>query len=421
MMAKRTYALTVGALIGTTIGLSSLAVKAQPEHCWIVCFEGLCEEVVNAWVEDNNLPVQILHPPAGQGLPWLQAQLAAGSTQAEMAVVPSDWLSAIVPYAADLNEFVGDEEWSGHFDHMIQEGVVNGELRALPLQATAGVLFYRADLLEKFGLEVPITWEELREVAQTIQEGERQEGNASFWGFVWEGGSPYNLTSNAIEWFASQGDGVRVDEGTMRIDEGDVRQGIELMLSWLGDITPEQVLVEDGAARSAWMSGNAALFQARSYHSQTLVEGKGGATQASVAPLPVAEEGSQAVAKLDGLYGVVLSSSDYIELNQSLIRFMSGEEGQKTIMKSTGLLPTLKAMYDDREVLEDRAYVGGLYDVAANGIVLPTIDMAEPGQTTLGIIAEIADTLRKVGFGELGADEGAAVIVERLRALGLVK
>ena len=70
------------------------------------------------------------------------------------------------------------------------------------------LLYYRTDLLEKYGYkEPPKTWEELTEMAKKIQDGERKAGKPDFQGFVFQGKASESVTCNAIEWVYSYGGG----------------------------------------------------------------------------------------------------------------------------------------------------------------------------------------------------------------------
>ncbi len=78
---------------------------------------------------------------------------------------------------------------------------VNGRLVAVPYHSDIGVLFYRTDLLRRYGYRgPPRTWDELEQMAARIQAGERARGQKNFWGFIWPGAAGEGLTCNALEW-----------------------------------------------------------------------------------------------------------------------------------------------------------------------------------------------------------------------------
>jgi trehalose/maltose transport system substrate-binding protein len=63
------------------------------------------------------------------------------------------------------------------YPRLYNNNIVDGKVVGLPWFTDAGLLYYRTDLLEKYSLEVPTTWDELTEAATTIQAGEREGGN----------------------------------------------------------------------------------------------------------------------------------------------------------------------------------------------------------------------------------------------------
>ncbi|MCS7244060.1 MAG: extracellular solute-binding protein, partial [Candidatus Calescibacterium sp.] len=73
-----------------------------------------------------------------------------------------------------------------------------GEYYTVPIKADAGLLYYRKDLLQKYGYTVPVTWEELKSVAKEIKLRENQNGNI-IEGFVFQGKQYEGLVCNFYE------------------------------------------------------------------------------------------------------------------------------------------------------------------------------------------------------------------------------
>jgi multiple sugar transport system substrate-binding protein len=74
--------------------------------------------------------------------------------------------------------------------------------------------------------------------------------------------------------------------------------------------------------------------------------------QVSVAPLPVGQGYSQTASCLGGWNMLISASSEMQDEAWEFVQFMSSEETQKKQTLSVFTLPTLNALYEDREVLE---------------------------------------------------------------------
>ncbi len=114
------------------------------------------------------------------------------------------WQGILAPHAVDLKKYFNEDEIKEFFPRIIENNTVKGNLVSIPWFGDAGILYYRKDLLEKYGYkEPPKTWEELTEMAKKIQEEEREAGKPDFQGFVFQGKASESVTCNAIEWIYS--------------------------------------------------------------------------------------------------------------------------------------------------------------------------------------------------------------------------
>ena len=80
-----------------------------------------------------------------------------------------------------MKKYYKEDEIKEFFPRIIENNTVGGRLVSIPWFGDAGILYYRTDLLEKYGYkEPPKTWEELTEMAKKIQDGERAAGKPDF-------------------------------------------------------------------------------------------------------------------------------------------------------------------------------------------------------------------------------------------------
>lgn len=141
-------------------------------------------------------------------------------------------------WLGDLTEqATGDEEWDwADFQQGPQDSVtVDDRVLGVPLATEREVLYYRTDLLEEAGLEVPQTLEELEEAARIIQ-----EENEDVYGFVSRGARAAAVTQFSSFLYSYGADWV-AEDGTSGIGTPEARQAYQFYGDLLNNYGPPGV------------------------------------------------------------------------------------------------------------------------------------------------------------------------------------
>ncbi len=335
------------------------------------------EIAADLFMEQNpGINVEVVATPdfvedrLGQYLQLFEAQ----SPEGDVFQIDVIWPGDLAEHLIDLNEYGGADEVAGHFPAIVENNTVDGRLLGIPWFTDAGLLYYRTDLLEKYNLDPPETWAELEAAAQTIQDGERAEGNQDFWGFVWQGNAYEGLTCDALEWVASAGGGSIIEpDGTITINNQAAIDVVNQAASWVGTISPPGVTsYGEEDARGVWQAGNAAFMRNWPYaFSLGNADDSEIAGLFDVSPLPGATAG-QSAATLGGWQLAVSKYSEHPEEAAKLAFFMAGESEQKRRAIDYSLNPTIESLYEDSEVLEASPFFGDLFDVFTNAVARPS-------------------------------------------------
>jgi len=93
--------------------------------------------------------------PAGGDAGGLQF---LGAQESEIDVLQIDviWPGILAEHLIDMSPYIEDADY---FDRIVQNNTVDGSLVGIPWFTDAGLLYYRTDLLEKYGYDgPPATW-----------------------------------------------------------------------------------------------------------------------------------------------------------------------------------------------------------------------------------------------------------------------
>ena len=285
------------------------------------------------------------------------------------------WPTILADSLIDLKAYVPAEDIAVHFPNLISAYTVNGKLVALPHNINEGLLFYRVDLLAKYGYDAPPkTWEELEAMARRIQSGERANGNQDFWGFVWEGAPSEALTSNALEWQVSQGGGTILDEhGNVTVNNPNAIRALNMAARWVGSISPPGVTAyKEWDAFNMWQAGKTA-FMRNWTNAYVAARAEKSPTRGhfDVASLPRGRAGFAATLGGNG-YGVSRYSRHPREAAM-LVRFLASQEEQARRCRRSAEPPTIPALYKNADVLGANPYVSRVLQIREGTALRPSV------------------------------------------------
>ncbi len=335
-----------------------------------------CQNESNVWAAKTGNTVKVLGAPQSdtERLALYQQYLAAGSTDIDIYEIDVIWPGVLGAHLADLTGKVDPAVVATYFPSIIANNTVHGKLLALPFFTDAGVLYYRRDLLDKYGLKPPTTWAELEVAAKAVQEKERAAGHAEMQGFVWQGKAYEGLTVNALEWVASSQGGTIVDaDGKVTINNPNAARALDRAAGWVGTISPQGVLnYTEEEARGVFQSGNA-VFMRNWPYAWSLGQSEGSPVRGKVgvSALPAGDGGASA-AVLGGWQMAVSKYSKNQDAAIDLVKYLCSAALQKDRAIHFSQNPTIGALYKDADVLKANPFYGDLYDVFTNTVARPS-------------------------------------------------
>ncbi len=238
--------------------------------------DGLMDDIMkDFYAQYPEIKVNFEYLPwDGMGDKYLSAlQAGAGPDVLDMAIA---WT---IPYASmgklqKLDEYIKkyQVDMSEYYECALETLTVDGSYYALPYRSETMCLFYNKDLFEKAGLDPeapPATWEELRDDAMKLTEGD-------VFGFGLSGSNADNTTSQIYSMMFSKGVSLLNDDMTKAAFN--TAEGIEAFSFWsnlfLRDgVAPKSVLENDNTTnRNLFAEEKLGMFISGSYDIDPILE-----------------------------------------------------------------------------------------------------------------------------------------------------
>ncbi|MCB9454264.1 MAG: ABC transporter substrate-binding protein [Anaerolineaceae bacterium] len=323
-----------------------------------------------------NITVQIYSLPesATDILGYYLQQFEAQSSEIDVFQFDVIWPGILAEHMLNMYDYISEDALADYFPAIVENNTVDGNLTGIPWFNDAPMLYYRTDLLDEYGVEVPQTWEELAVAAQTIQDGERAKGNADFWGYVWQGNAYEGLTCDGLEWIYTEAGSTIVDrEGNITVNNAAVAHALDRAATWVGTISPEGVTsYQEEDSRAVWQAGNAAFMRNWPY-AYSLGQGEDSAVAGifNVALLPTGAADLRAATQGGWQLGVSKYSQNPTAAAAVAIYF-SSPYVQKYRSLEGSYLPTAMSLYSDADLLDANPYYAELFPVLSNTVTRPS-------------------------------------------------
>ena len=312
------------------------------------------------FTKDTGIKVKVVPHPAASDAAYSQLAraFATHSSSIDVAMIDVVWPGAFAPFLVDLKPKLGSQA-TMHAQGIIKNDTINGKLVAMPWFGDFGMLYYRTDLLKKYGYSSPpTTWADLFTMAKKIQDGERQT-NPNFSGFVFQGNAYEGLTCDALEWIASSGGGNFIDYGKVTINNPKAAAVLNLFRENIGVTTPRGVTTyQEGESQTAFTDGDAA-FERNWPYAYSLNEAAGSkvAGKFAVAPLPHGANGGNSVATVGGWQLAVSKYSKHPDAAIEFVRYMTSAPVEKFDTITNSNVPTIPALVRDLAVRKAAPYL----------------------------------------------------------------
>ncbi|MCI0695151.1 ABC transporter substrate-binding protein [candidate division KSB1 bacterium] len=277
------------------------------------------------------------------------------SSQDGAAEQQRGWLLDLTPYFSDVDfsEMIPGPVEADHFE---------GRPYAVPWYVDAGMLYYRKDLLEKYSLAPPTTFEELASAAKIVLE---KENNPSLHGFIWQGRQYEGLVCVVLEYIWGNGGDVIDGTGRVAIADSAAVEALAFMRRLIEEkISPPLVTTADEEMTRHIYSSGRAVFMRNWPYAWSLMQAEGSSVRGKVGITVMPHfQGGESAATLGGWQLGVNRFSQHKDAAVKLVKFLTRRESQKFIALHTGLKPAWKDLYEDPELRAAQPFVAELLPV----------------------------------------------------------
>jgi multiple sugar transport system substrate-binding protein len=285
----------------------------------------------------------------------LATQISGGSATPDVFMGDVIWPAQFgaKQLAVPLSDYLPASYWAQFAPGLVKGATYKGKVYGSPLFEDQGFLYYRKDLLQKEGLPVPQTWEQLESDAQKLQ-----KAGLVKYGFVWQGASYEGLTCNYMEYLTDAGGtATNGDYTKASLDSAAAVKATTFMRSLITTgVSPSAVTtMQEPQAMSTFASGQAAFLRNWDYaYADSQTKGSSNVIgKVGVAPLPTFQgETYPGYSNIGGWNMYINPHSKNVAADLTFIKFMASDEAQKVLSVQYSEIPVTLSVRNSPAVIK---------------------------------------------------------------------
>ena len=323
---------------------------------------GTVQQLVDSFNQQKN-GITVVYQELDDATSSYTTSFASKDSSLDIIAVPMTTLPhfASVGWLAPLDNYATADIQDQFFAGTMQGATYKKQLYGVPWYNNVGLLYYRKDLLDAAGIQPPTTYDDLVAAATRLQ-----RPTLGLYGFIEDG---YPVEGLAADWLETLwgfgGDFWNADSNEVTVNSS---AGLQALQWWSDNITTRKISPQQMISwrlndiRTVFNQGNAVFMRdwADGYtgtqDATSRVVGKVGVKAL------VAAAGQAPAGNLDSGYLAVSAFSKNPAAAWYFLEYMTTGDGAKARALGTGQLPPVKALYQDKDILDRYAITGSVLD-----------------------------------------------------------
>jgi multiple sugar transport system substrate-binding protein len=320
-----------------------------------------------------NIRIAIVDGPndANQREDLYTSSFLLGNSPYDLVFMDVTWTPkfAAAGWLLDVSDRISPQALSAFLDGDVNGGRYQGKLYRIPLRSDAGMLYYRKDLLEQAGYEPPQTFDELMQIAQSLQ-----QKNLAQWGYLWQGKQYEGLSAMFVEILKGYG-AFWVDPATLEVglDRPEAIQAVKFLRNTIvKGVSPSGVATYTEEETRLLFQNGQSVFLRNWPYVFSLAETSEIRGKYAIQPM-VHASGFDSGACLGGWGLGIAKTSQHPDEAWKVIEFFTSEEMQRQFVLATGKVPSLKSLFNDPTIVAKYPHYPQLLEVIEKATLRPPI------------------------------------------------